>query len=418
MVPLVVPGGAFTPLAEVRFRLLWLGRAASSAGDVLVPVALAFAVLGLHDSPLALATVLATFVLARVAFSLVGGVVADRIPRRTVLLVCDGVRAATETFTAAMLFTHHMTLPLFVATAAIFGAASAFFGPASTALIPQTVGKGNLQAANALIGMTQNVLNVFGPALSGALIAASGTTAWVFVIDAVTFVASAGFLLRLRVDESVRAPHTRFVDELRTGYREVRSRAWVSSALIAFSISNACIAAFLVLGPVVIRHHGGAGRWGIIAACGALGAAVGAYTSSRSQHAHPLAVAFGLSTLIALPLAALARPLPLPLVDLAFAFGMGSMAYGNVLWETMLQLRIPGVVLARVRSYDQLASFVFMPVGYLLFGALAEGVGTESTLYVTAAVAAVANLVVAAIPSIRALTAEEPAATPAPAQAA
>jgi MFS family permease len=123
-------GGAFAPLGERPFRLLWLGRAASAAGDALVPVALAFAVLGVEHSATALGGVLAAFTIARVAFTLVGGVVADRLPRRAVMLACDGARAIVEAFTAAMLLAHSMTLPLFFVTAAIFGAASAFFGPA------------------------------------------------------------------------------------------------------------------------------------------------------------------------------------------------------------------------------------------------------------------------------------------------
>jgi MFS family permease len=415
----VVPGGALTPLVERRFRLLWLGRVSSAVGDVLVPVALAFAVLALRDSALAYGLVLATFAAARVLFSLVGGVVADRFPRRAVMIGCDVVRGAVEALTATLIFTHQMTLPLFVVTAALFGAASAFFGPASTALVPQTVRPEHLQQANALLGMSQSVINVFGPAASGLLIALTHTTGWVFAVDAATFAASALFLVRLRVPEQAEAPaRARFADELRAGYREVRKRAWVSSALVAFSVSNMCIASFLVLGPVIIRKHGGAGDWGLIAACGAFGLFAGAYLSSRARPEHPLAVGFTSSALIALPIAALAHPLPVPLVALGFAVGMASTEYADTLWETTLQRRIPSVVLARVRSYDQLVSFAFMPIGFLAFGAIAQAVGAMTTLYVTAVVVGATNLAVAAAPCIRALTAEEPALEPAPARAA
>ena len=111
----------------------------------------------------------------RVAFTLVGGVVADRLPRRAVMLACDSVRAVVEAFTAVMLLTHHMTLPLFFVTAAVFGAASAFFGPASDGLVPQTISDANLLPANALLGMSEKTMNVFGPAASGVLIALAGT---------------------------------------------------------------------------------------------------------------------------------------------------------------------------------------------------------------------------------------------------
>lgn len=411
--PPVGPGGSLIPLQERAFRLLWLGRVASSVGDVLIPVALAFAVLGLHDSSLDYGIVLAAFAASRVGFSLVGGVVADRLPRRRVMLGCDVVRALIEGLTAALLFSHLMTLPLFVATAVLFGAASAFFGPASVALIPQTVDADRLQQANALLGMSQSALNVFGPAAAGLIIALTHTTAWVFALDSATFVASAIFLAQLRVDEPAPRERGSFVAELGAGYREVRARRWVSSALVAFSVSNVCIASFLVLGPVIVRHHGGAGSWGLVAACGAFGLFLGGYLSSRARPSHPLAVGFASSALLALPLAALARPLPVPLVALGFAIGMASTEYADTLWETTLQRRIPSLVLARVRSYDQLVSFSFMPVGYLAFGALAQGIGAEPTLLGAACAVALTNLCVAAVPSVRRLSADDAAPSPA-----
>src|ERR1700710_735501 len=189
-------------------------------GDALVPVALAFAVLSVNRSATALGGVLAAFTLTRVVFTLIGGVVADRLPRRAVMLACDGVRAVVEAFTAAMLFSHHMTLPLFFITGAIFGAASAFFGPAADGLIPQTVSAENLRPANALLGISKNALNIFGPAVSGALVALSGT-GWVFAIDSGSFVVSAFFLLQLKVRTHTRPEASRFVLQLRDGFREV-----------------------------------------------------------------------------------------------------------------------------------------------------------------------------------------------------
>lgn len=400
-------GGTLLPLRARPFRLLWLGRVASSVGDVLIPVALAFAVLGLHDSSLAYGLVLASFTGARVVLSLVGGVIADRLPRRRVMLGSDLTRAVIEAFTAAMLFSHLMTLPLFVVTAALFGGASAFFGPASVALLPQTVPPEELQQANALLGMSQSMLNVFGPAVSGLIIALTHTTAWVFALDSLTFVASAFFLAQLRVDEPAPRERKSFFAELAAGYREVRARNWVSSALVAFSVSNVCIASFLVLGPVIVRHHGGAGGWGVISACAAFGLFTGGYLSGRLRPSHPLAVGFASAALLGLPIAALAVPLPVPLIAAAIAIGLASTEYADMLWETTLQRRIPSAVLARVRSYDQLVSFSFMPLGYLAFGALAQGVGTAPTLLAAACAVAVTNLAVALAPGIRGIDATD-----------
>ena len=205
---------AFAPLYERQFRLLWLGRVSSAVGDALVPVALTFAVLSVNSSQLALGGVLAAFTASRVGFTLVGGVIADRLPRQAVMLACDGIRAVVEAFTATMLLTHQMTLPLFFVTATVFGAASAFFGPASDGLVPQTIEAERLRSANALLGISRNAMNVFGPAVSGILIAVAGT-GWVFAIDSVSFLASAFFLVQLRLPAQARAARSHFMREAR-----------------------------------------------------------------------------------------------------------------------------------------------------------------------------------------------------------
>ena len=397
---------AFAPLHERRFRLLWLGRVSSAVGDALVPVALAFAVLSV-GSPTALGGVLAAFLVARVAFTLVGGVVADRLPRRAVMLACDGVRAVVAAFTATMLLTHQMTLPLFFVWAVLFGAASAFFGPAADGLVPQTVSAANLLPANALLSLSQNTMNVFGPAVSGILIAIAGT-GWVFAIDACSFVASAFFLLQLRLPAHVRAPHSDFLRELREGFYEVTSRAWVRAPIVGFAITNFCFASFIVLGPVVFRDHfGGARSWGFVSACGAIGAILGSLASVRLRPRRPLTFGFLATMLIGLPIAALAGPLPAPAIAAAWGFGMASIALSNTYWVTTLQRRIPSTVFSRVRSYDTLVSFVFMPIGFVAFPLISKAVGIEATLLAAAVGAAATSLVVALVPGVRAVTDDE-----------
>ncbi|MDX6425602.1 MAG: hypothetical protein QOD52_1007 [Gaiellaceae bacterium] len=395
------------PLQERPFRLLWLGQVASGMGDALVPVALAFAVLSVDRSATALGGVLAAFTLTRVVFTLVGGVVADRLPRRAVMLACDAVRAVVEAFTAAMLFSHHMTLPLFFVTGAIFGAASAFFGPASDGLLPQIVSPANLQPANAVLGISRNALNIFGPAVSGVLVALAGT-GWVFAVDSASFVVSAFFLLQLQVRTHIRPEPSRFLLQLRDGFHEVTSRSWVRAPLVGFAISNFCFAAFIVLGPrIFLDHFHGARDWGIVSTCGAIGGILGGLASVRFRARHPLSAGFFACMLIAVPIAALAGPLPVAAIGGAWMLGLGAVALCNTWWETTLQREIPESVYARVRSYDILVSFVFMPLGFVAFPLLARGLGYEQTLLAAAVVTAATNLVVGFLPGVHAVT-EEP----------
>jgi len=403
-------GVGLSPLGERQFRLLWLGRVASGIGDALVPVALTFAVLSIHRSATALGGVLAAFTVARVVFTLAGGVIADRFSRRTIILGSDVLRGTVEAFTAVMLLTHHMTLPLFFVTGAVFGMASAFFGPAADGLVPQTIGRDLLPQANALLNVSRNVQNVFGPAVSGALVAAAGP-GYVFATDAGSFALSLAFLVRLSVDAPARGTKTRFVTEVRNGFREVTSRAWVRAPIIGFAISNVAFASFIVLGPIVFLHHFHHAReyWGIVSTCGSVGAIAGALLSVKFWPRQPLYAAFLATTLIAAPIAALAEPLPFPAIAAAWGLGMGSVAVANTWWETTLQRLIPEHVYSRVRSYDILVSFVFMPVGMIAFGPIGDALGFKWTLLGAAVLALLTNVAVALTPGVRIVTRDDEA---------
>jgi hypothetical protein len=171
-------------------------------------------------------------------------------------------------------------------------------------------------------------------------------------------------------------------------------------------MSNIAFAAFLVLGPLVFLEHFRHAKqlWGIVAAFGSAGGIVGALVSVKLQPRHPLYGAFVASTLIAVPIAALAGPLPWPAIAVAWGVGGGAVAVANTWWETTLQRLIPEHVYSRVRSYDILVSFVFMPAGMVAFGPIAEAAGAERTLLAAAALAATASIVVAFAPRVRAVT--------------
>ena len=123
---------------EPRFRLLWGGQTLSVLGDLVTPVAMAFAVLSIGstgDLALVVAVGLAPFAV----FSVVGGVWADRIGRREVMLVSDLIRCAVQAGVAALLLTGAAQVWMLVALAAVFGSAEAWFRPAMAGLIPETV---------------------------------------------------------------------------------------------------------------------------------------------------------------------------------------------------------------------------------------------------------------------------------------
>jgi MFS family permease len=388
-------------LQEREFRLLWLGQTSSAVGDSLVPVALAFAVLGLSGSARDLGLVLGVNTLARAGLTLVGGVWADRLPRRAVMLAADVVRAATELFVAAIILTGTAELWMFLVSAAVLGAAAGFFSPSSTGLVPQVVSQERLQQANALISISRGSISIFGPAVSGLLVAGVGA-GWVFAIDSVTFVASAAFLLAMRVPAHARPERQTFIRDLAEGWREVRSRTWLWAGLACFSISNVSVASYFVLGPLVVEQElAGARDWGIALTGGAVGGIVGSALALRFRPRHPLRWSFMVILPISLQLLALIPPVPAAGLFFAAVLAVSAIALANVLWNTTLQERIPEYALSRVSAYDWMVSLVFMPVGYAIAGPLSDAIGVDETLALAAGISLVANLSILLVPDVR-----------------
>jgi MFS family permease len=377
-------------LAEREFRLLWLGRSLSSIGDALMPVAVAFAVLELGTAS-DLGLVLGAQMGARMLSVVVGGVWADRLPRRALMIWADAVRAVVQAAVAVAFFTDSVEIWHLALSSAIFGVAGSFFHPASTGLLPELVSPAKLQEANALVGLSRNAIEVFGPALSGALVATLGYSV-IYAVDAASFVASLLCLAAMRTRmREVRIRQT-FVAEAREGLREVWKRAWLRVTLSADTLANFAIAPYFVLGPLVVREHlDGAGDWGLMLAAGAVGGIIGGGLVLRWRPRRPLVPAY--FVLLAIPLAVLSLipPLPLPLLMLGSALFTLSIVVSNTFWTTMEQQHVPNEVLGRVDSLSWMASLAIMPIGFAITGPVAEAIGVRETLLAAAAIGVVSS---------------------------
>jgi len=395
--------GAFGALQERDFRLLWIGQTTSAFGDSLIPVALAFAVIDLTGSRSDLGFVLMASVIPRAGLVLVGGVWADRIRRQVVMLSADAARCVTQSLVAAALLSGAAHIWQLIALSALYGAATAFFAPAETGLIPATVSPDRLQEANALMGLSRSAAWVVGPAAAGGLVAAAGP-GWAFVVDAGSFAVSSISLALLSVRALEAAKRSRFLDDLREGWRELTERTWVWSSIVYFGIWNLAVAPVWVLGPfVAARSLGGASAWGLIATCAAIGSVLGGVLALRLKPGRPLFVGYVALSAMALEPAALARPFPLYVVVLTALLGISTLSLANTLWQTTLQAHIPPARLSRVSAYDWLGSLIFSPVGYAVAGPLAAAIGTRATLLVSAGILGSSGLVVGLLPDVRAV---------------
>jgi len=409
-------GGRLGALAEPQFRLLWIGQTASAAGDALIFVAVAFAVLQVGGSAADLGIVFAAFTVSNVALVLAGGVWADRLPRQLVMVACDIVRGVAEVIMALLLISGAAQVWHIAVGAAVIGGAGAFFGPASQGLIPQTVSAPRLQQANALIGLSRNGARIFGPPLAGALIALF-SVGIVFLIDAVTFVVSAISLLLLRPTprEARSAEPQPFFAELASGWREVTARPWILAAICTFAVSNMASAPFIILGPVVAEAHlGGAAAWGLILTGGGIGGVIGGVLALRLRPRRPLMTGFVVMAATSLPVLALVGPLPVLLIAGASMLSLIAIELANTWWFTMLQQHVPEHARSRVSSYDWLVSLVFQPLGFLLAGPLAAWIGLTATLVGAAVIGLLANygvLLVRAVREVRWVEAAEAPST-------
>jgi Na+/melibiose symporter-like transporter len=164
------PGARLGALQEREFRLFFTGQLVSLLGDAVTLFALAWAVLDLTGSARDVGFVIAAKTAPLVIFLLAGGVFADRLPRRGVMLTADVARMAVQAATAALLLSQTARIWELIVLQALAGTATAFFNPASTGLTPMTVSEGRLQEANALRGMSMASMQLAGPAVAGILI--------------------------------------------------------------------------------------------------------------------------------------------------------------------------------------------------------------------------------------------------------
>ena len=405
-------------LSERDFRLLWIGQTGSFLGDALVGVALAFAVLELTGSAADLGLVFAAFALPRVLFTLAGGVWSDRLPRQRVMVACDLVRALAQAIMSTLLISGNAEIWQLMAFAVVMGSAAAFFTPASIGLMPQIVGAGRLQEANALMSISQSGTHIFGPLLSGLIVATIGA-GWAFAIDGASFLVSAAFLVAMRIPATQPAARRSFVSELAEGWREVVSRSWVLACILTFSISNISLGAFQVLGPLIAsREMGGAWAWGLIGAGASVGGLAGGAVALRWKPDRPLIPAFLVMLLAQVELLLLVPPFPVLIVAMGAFVTIASIVISNTLWDTMLQQHIPRDAISRVSSYDWMVSLVFQPLAFAAVGPVSAAIGVEQTLLLATGIGLFANSVVLLVPSVRNLRRVDESVTPEPMGAA
>lgn len=376
---------ALTPLRAPRFAWFYGARVVSTAGSTMAPIALAFAVLDLTDSASALGIVLAARTIPMVVFLLVGGVVSDRFSRSTVLITANLLSAVTQGCVAYLVVSGNAELWMLIVLEAANGTVSAFTLPAMEGVIPQLAPRSHLQQANALLSFSRAGLAVLGPTLAALLVASAGA-GWALAVDALTWLAAAVLLTRVRLPARVRSAteEPSMIRDLREGWGVFTGQTWLWVVVAGFGVLNAIHSgAWFTLGPALARRTFGVQGWGYVLSAESVGLLVMTLVMLRLRLRRPLLSGMIGMLLFALPVLALGlQPHVATLMVAAFVGGAGVEVF-SIGWSVAMQENIDERLLSRAYSYDILGSMVATPVGQVVYGPLGEAFGYRGVLVVS-----------------------------------
>lgn len=377
----------FASLRHRNYRLWFAGQLVSLFGTWMQMTAQGFLVFQLTHSPAYLGYVGFASGMPTWVLMLYGGVVADRMPRRTLLVITQTFMMALAFVLAALAFTGRVRPWHVAALAGVLGIANAFDAPARQAFVVDLVPRDHLTNAIAMNSTMFNMATALGPAVAGVTYAAFGP-AWCFAINGISFLAVIAALLMM--DLEVR-PHVtrvrRAASELREGIQYALSHIPVR-LLIAIvgmlSLFGVSVGTLIPAWAVKILH-GNATTNGLLQSARGVGAVGSALLIAALGGSIKRGYLLTLGTL-ALPLtiltfAAAASPL-LSLVVMA-AVGAAMILIMN-LANAMVQSHVPDALRGRVMSIYSLVFFGAMPLGALEVGALAERVGEPRAVVMNA----------------------------------
>lgn len=387
-------------LSSRPFALLWTGQTISSLGDGAFTTSLAWQVLLLTGSATAMGVILIAQSLPMILFLLLGGVVADRFPRKQVMLFSDGSRAVAVLALAVLAMTHTLQFWHLLVLALFFGTVRGFFMPAYQSIIPQLVEKDELASANSLTEFSYQMYIILGPLAGAGFVALIGTGA-AFGFDGLTFLVSAFFLLLLRLPAAALSPEitsapgfkaglqTTFAD-LREGLRYVARSTflWLSMVLTAVASIGAA-GSFQVALPKLVYSVYGQGVWllGLLGAVGGIGTLLALLAIPMLNRLPRRGMIIYLSFICgSLGSIAFALPLPRSTEVVVACVAMATLTFcetiPEIMFVTLMQEQVPDSKLGRVSSIYQLAGYGTWPLGFAS-GVAADHIGPAAVFLVS-----------------------------------
>lgn len=364
----------FSALRHRNYRLYWLGMLVAIIGLQVQMVAQSWLVYQLTDSPALLGMVGLTQAIPTLVLTLFGGVVADRVDRRRLLLTTQGATGLLLLLLATLVATDHIQLWHIFAVAFLVGAVSAFDQPARMALVPHLVAREDLLNAVAMTSMVWQSSRIVGPALAGLLIGLVGIAPCFYL----TTLGVLGMVLALKaVQVPPVAPPAGSRNVLRN-LGEGVGYVWrnpIFRSLIGLTFFNSLFGmSYVAMMPVFARDVLAVGSqgYGLLMGVSGVGALIGTTTLAslgNVRHKGPLLLAGAAGFGSFIVLFALSRFYPLSL-GLLFCMGAVSSVYMTTV-NTLLQSLVPDELRGRVMGIYSL-TWSIMPLGGFLSGSIAD----------------------------------------------
>jgi MFS family permease len=389
-------------LGYPAFRTYWAGVLVAEGATYMFQLAAAWLVYELTGPPLNVAFMLGVLGFCRtipmLAFVLIGGVAADRLGRRRVLLLTNSASATFAGVFALLALLGLVNVWVVLAVALCMGSAMAFNRPAHQAFIRDLVPVAALQNAVALIALMQNVLRIGSPLAAGALLAAGNGTLPLAIV-ATGYAVMAVLISTIRVAPRSATAGVSILSSLGEVFRYIRSERFVLALLLLETIPGLFALPFVTLLPIFADsiHRRGAGGLGVMQSAVGVGALTGAVllTLLSGAQRRGLLLVGAIATFgAALILFALATAWPLALAMLALA-GMADALYIFTI-NGLLLAKAPEQLRGRVMSVFTLADIGMTPLGSLFVGGLAGIVGAQAALATSGSVVVASVLGVAA----------------------
>jgi predicted MFS family arabinose efflux permease len=385
------------------FRLLWIGETTSSVGNSVTAIALPLiAVTSLHASTLLVGVLAACAWLPWLIIGLPAGAWVDRLPRRSVMLVCDGTSALVLASAPVAAWFGVLTVGQLVGVALLAGTAAVFFSTAYSVYLPALIDADDLAEGNAKLQGSRSTAQIAGPGAAGLLAQLFGPVVGLLA-DATTFMVSAGCLLAIGARESARParPNTRLSSEIVAGLRLVARDPYFRTLAVRGALGNLALTGWQTLDVVFLIRVLGLGSDGV----GFLLALLGIGGVAGALVAGPVARRVGtgrgmlLSALCTAPFGLLvplaSRGPRLLLFPIGGAIVAAGIVASNVISRSFRQLYCPAPLLGRLTATMSSLAYGAMPLGALLAGILGTQVGTRNALWVmTGAIVASAGILV------------------------